>query len=542
MKKLAAFFLIFFFFTVLFHVFNSNTYDAADGNFRCMEVFSSHELYIHGNNHMLYPLHIYYFNKLLERLGVVSKDGFEYFRHSTIMNEVSGALSLAVIYLILLMLTASELYSLAGVLCIGFSRSFIECAINPNEAMVGFFFSILAVWMFYLSVEKKKVLYGCIAGFLLSYASATYRSMVLVLFPILLVYLYRIFSNKEERTAYLKIAFAFIFAMIVSMIAIYSFCYKHFLHINNFADGFNRFVMPFTPGEDAKGIVGKVNPANFILIFYAFIQAIFTLPYFELRSLLLGGRGDYSIFFLLIPPILLVGILAVLLWYISVKLTKHDRACLGVFFVLSSSFIISLFMPFYVMMNHAKLWLQPITIFVALAIYTIVNYLRLNINKSINKYMKIYLSVFLIVMIAWNVCRILIPSHKGEEEVVAVAVAIDKVIPSDSLVLRDLNTLGKIFDSFFLGKRSIVSVPYLAMNLNENDIIDRIDKDIKEAKENNKEIYFIDLLNKTKYDWDLFIGRVAGVRYESFQKYRNRSKAIAKYVVKNDEYILYKYE
>ena len=199
-------------------------------------------------------------------------------------------------------------------------------------------------------------------------------------------------------------------------------------------------------------------------------------------------------------------------------------------------------MPFYVMMNHAKLWLQPIAIFVALAIYMIVNYLRLNIHKNINKYMKIYLSVFLIVMIAWNICRILIPSHKGEEEVVTVSMAIDKIIPSDSLVFRDRDKLGKIFNYFFLEKRSIVSVPYLATNLSENDLIDRIDKDIKEAKENNKEVYFIDLLNETKYDWDLFIGRVAGVRYESFQKYRNRSKPVAKYTVKDDEYILYKYE
>ena len=542
MKKLTAFFLIFFFFVVLFDIFNSNTYNAADGNSRCVEVFNSNKLYIHGNNHMLYPLHIYYFNKLLERLGVVSKDGFEYFRHSTMINEVGGALSLAIVYLILLMLTASELYSVLGVLCIGFSKSFIECAINPNEAMFGFLFSVLAVWMFYLSVEKKKVLYGCIAGFLLSYASATYRSMVLILFPILLVYLYRIFLNKEERMAYLKIVFSFLLVMIVSTIVIYGICYKVFFHINNFADGFNRLLIPYSPEDNAKGIFCRAELSNLIFIFYAFIQAIFTLPFFELRSLLFGGLGNYRIFFLLIPPILLVSATSILLCYIFVKLVKHDKTHLRVFFVLSLFFIVSLFPPFYVMMNHSKLWLQPIAIFVVLAIYMIVDYLRLNIPKNRNRYIKIYLSIFLIVMMVWNICSILIPSHKGEKAVVDIGRAVDNVIEKDSLVFLYWDELGSIFENFFPGKRLIVAVPTLATNLSENDLIDRIDKDIKEAKESNKGIYFINLLDKTKYDWDLFMDRKAGIRYESFQKYRNRSKAIAKYVVKNDEYILYKYE
>jgi len=540
MKKQAIFLIVTLAFALLFNIFNSNSYTVADGNMRCVEVFNANKPYLHGNNHMLYPVHIYYFNKLLDRLGIKSKDGFEYFRHSEIMNAMAGAVSLGIIYLILSALSGSSFYGILGILCIGFSKSFLECATNPNEAMVGFFFNVVSIWFFYLSVSRNKTIYSCLSGASFSYAIATYSAMSSGV-AVILVYLYNIFAHKDDRLRYLKMTVFYLISLFAGLIIIYGISYSIFLHIHTFRDGLNEFFTSYRVEEGVKKIWGTLKFKNLLLIFYGFVQALFQLPYYELREAFLGDDRNYRIALALIPPIILTVALWIVLWNVLLRLLKTGKKYAETVIFLVIFLAYAMFCPLYVQVNHAKLWPQPITIFVALSIYLLANYFRMDIHRHIARRIKIFLLIFLATLMTWNVFNVLIPNHEGEKERVKLASDFDKLIGKNSLVFIEWDKVGPIFSIFFKGQRDVMSVPTMVLTTDRRRLIERLDSEIEKAKKSNKEIYFVGFLNKSRYKWNLFFGKL-GISYESFQKYRDHSKLIVSFDSTNERYCLYKYE
>lgn len=540
MKRGIFFLIIILFFALLYNIFNSNSYTVADGNMRCVEVFNAGKPYLHGNNHMLYPVNIYYFNKFLERFGIKSEDGFKYFRHSEIMNAVAGALSLGIVYLILSALTGSSLYSILGVLCLGFTKTFLECATNPNEAMVGFFFNVLSIWFFYLSISRNKIIYSCLSGAFLSYAIATYSAMSSGA-AVILVYIYKIFLDKDNRVYYVKLTFFYLVSLFAGIVIIYGISYNVFLHITNFREGLKQFLRPYYIEEGRKTVWGTLYLKNFILIFYAFIQAIFQLPYYELREAFLGEHKNYGVALVLVVPIMLTAGTWIMLSDASLRLIKAGRKYAGttIFLIIFLAGAVSY--PLYIQANHSKLWSQPIAVFVVLATWVFATSFRIDIYRNNARRIKIFLSIFFIIMMAWNISNVLIPNHAGEKDLVTLASNFDDLIEKNSLVFIEWDRVGPIFGIFFKGQRDTVSVPTLVMTMLKHRVVEYIDSEIEKAKGNNRQVYFIGLLNKPKYKWNLFFGKM-GISYESFQKYRDRTKLVASFDIKSERYFLYKYE
>ena len=533
-KKLVVFFIIISMFTLLFVSFSSNTYTAVDGSTRSVGVFDKDKLYIHSNNHMLFPIHIYYFNKLLKVFDIESKDKFEYFKHSSILNAIAGAISLGIIFLILLKLTTSYFLSLLGVFLIGFSYTFMVSATNPNEIMTGFLLSILSVWLLFSSLTRKKIVYSFFSGLCLSYATATYQAMFSIFPPLILICLFYLVTKDKDKITYLKLMCSFLLSLFIGFVVIYGICYSVFYHINNIPDFIKLF---FTFCGPSKGTRVIFRLKNFITIFFGFTQSIFKLPYYGLRATFFGDYCSHQIYLLWTLPIMMIGSSLIFIYRGFINIIKHDNKYLYTSFALFLFFIFSSSCLFYVSVAHTKLWLQPIAAYTVLGICITANYMRLNINRKKKRFIITYLLGFLTILMFWNINNVLIPNHKGEPEVMKSVRSIENITEENSLVFTDWDKVSLTFRDFFRGKRLILTVPTLALDLDEKSLINKIDEAIQEAKNQKQNIYFLGILSTSKERWN----DRRGISYESFQKYRDCTTVIKKFLIGENEYVLYKY-
>ncbi|KAF0206654.1 MAG: hypothetical protein FD167_5534, partial [bacterium] len=88
-------------FFLFFTLLSSRDYMAVDGSTRCLNVSYSKEVFFHGNNHMLYPVHVFFWHKLLGLIGVKATSRLEYMHLTALMNALAGAGVLAIVYSLL---------------------------------------------------------------------------------------------------------------------------------------------------------------------------------------------------------------------------------------------------------------------------------------------------------------------------------------------------------------------------------------------------------------------------------------------------------
>jgi len=85
----------------------SHVYTDVDGAVRCLEVFHRQELFFHANNHLLYPVDVFAWHRLLSLFGVKATSPFEYLALTQIMNAVAAAGCAAVLYRLALLAMGS---------------------------------------------------------------------------------------------------------------------------------------------------------------------------------------------------------------------------------------------------------------------------------------------------------------------------------------------------------------------------------------------------------------------------------------------------
>jgi hypothetical protein len=73
-------------------------YLAVDGAIRALGVYYNPPPFIHGNNHLLYPINVLVWMRLLHALGVSPRDPFQFMAAAQAMNAVAAAGCLAIFY------------------------------------------------------------------------------------------------------------------------------------------------------------------------------------------------------------------------------------------------------------------------------------------------------------------------------------------------------------------------------------------------------------------------------------------------------------
>lgn len=530
--------LLFISFASIFLFFNSNTYTAVDGGLRCLNVFYNHKPSFGGHGHMLSQVHVYYFHKILGIFNIIAKDALEYFRYSTILNALAGAASLSLLYLLSFRLTGSIYFSLLSVFLTGFSSCFLINATNPDEPMVGFLLSIIAIVFSLLSLSKNKKIYSFISGLCLSYATATYQSMLLIFPALLFIYLYLIFTAKKgAKGEYIKLILLFLLSLFAGFVFIYGISYYIFFDITSFQDMLKKFfeldmVMPNT--------FGPIDPMNLIRIGFGMVKAFFMLPFDGIRQIFIEPKNYIDQIFWFIPFVLTCYIL-ILTFYCLPHIIKNKKSSFLFLCSMALFFIFPSFLLLWLCPDYSKWWLHPITVLNIFMAYCVSNFIRQQANPKTKRVIVVFFTIFVVILILWNLNTVLIPNHKGEGELVNAAFLVADITGENSLVFTGWSRFGVIFSGFFKYTRTCFSIDTAKQFLDEKHLIEEIDKKIAAAKKRGQNVYFLGFLDEPRAQWNMRFSFMhkGSISYESFQKYRNSSTEIKSFRIYGTEYKLF---
>jgi len=98
-----------------------------DGALRALQFYQVGRPFLHGNNHLLYPVDVYAWSTLLQVLGIRANDAIEYLRRAQTMNAIAAAAFYCVVRLCGRLMTRQLIAALV-ILGYGSSRAFLAHA------------------------------------------------------------------------------------------------------------------------------------------------------------------------------------------------------------------------------------------------------------------------------------------------------------------------------------------------------------------------------------------------------------------------------
>ena len=174
------FIILFFSFLIFYATFRSPDLMAVDGPFRSCEVYYRQEIFFHANNHLLYPVNVRTWGRLVRVVLGECRGPLEFARRTQLMNGFAAAASVAIMFLLAHGATGSSGIAIWVACAYGFSRGLLLHSTNAAEPPVGLLLSFLAVAAAVMSRKAGRVWLAVLAGVLLAAAMATYQTMILV--------------------------------------------------------------------------------------------------------------------------------------------------------------------------------------------------------------------------------------------------------------------------------------------------------------------------------------------------------------------------
>lgn len=129
--------MVFLAFASVFLALGTNDYTRADGALRCLEQDGG-RLFLHGNNHLLYPVWVHAWRGLLGAVGVDATSALQVIRMTQVLMSLLAAASLALLYDLLQRLAGSRAALLATCL-VGTSSAVIVHATSSAEPLPALF-------------------------------------------------------------------------------------------------------------------------------------------------------------------------------------------------------------------------------------------------------------------------------------------------------------------------------------------------------------------------------------------------------------------
>jgi hypothetical protein len=170
---------------IVFLFLRTSDYLIVDGALRALQVYQLDRAFLHGNNHLLYPVNVYVWSTLLHALGIRPNDPVSFLALAQAMNAVAAAAFLTVFYGLCYKLTNRRAIAALVTLGYGLSRAFLAHATNSAEPMVGLLWSGISILLAVYGVSSTRPWASIAGGLLLTLAMATYQSMVLVGMPVI---------------------------------------------------------------------------------------------------------------------------------------------------------------------------------------------------------------------------------------------------------------------------------------------------------------------------------------------------------------------
>ncbi|MGH9740763.1 MAG: hypothetical protein ACRD51_00255 [Candidatus Acidiferrum sp.] len=526
--------LVFVVFAFLFALLRSGNIFMVDGAARCIEVFHRQTIFFHPNNHMLYPVDVLEWNRLLGGLGLKAASAEQYFAHTQLMNCIAGAGCLAILFYLMSLLPSSVGTALGVVFAYGLSRAFLLHATNSAEPLVGVFWSLLAMCFAVLAVKRKSNWPILISALFFSLAMATYQSTILFA-PAAIVLIWKGRSNRDGgglfSTARIVEFCEFTLAGIAACAAIFGWAYSR----QGYRGAGALFEHFFAHG-DARVYLG-VGIGKLLNIPIGLVRNIFPLlqRYAGIHSLLAGSKLS------LVSMLLVFGGLCVFLIVYATRLAARWSSLpaevqLGIV-VAAVGFAFTMIPVIVWDPNYDKLWLQPLA---CLAFLVGCGLEPLSTDARFRFWMaRVFPALFLAgvsLNLVWAVQRHEIKSPDLEE-----AQRLASFVGKQDLVIGEWDSVSTLYGYGWAENGQFMSFPSEAV-LNGSDSVAHLHAAIEAAQKRGGRVYFLAILGDSKKTWNSFLGSRCGVPYSEFDSYREHSRIRAAFATDDSQVVLRQYD
>jgi hypothetical protein len=506
-------------FFLLFISIRSNNFLAADGNYRCLEVWHRQSLFFHGAGHMLYPLNVFVWSRLLAALGFKLATAFEFLSAVETLNALAATASLALFFALAHSATKSVAATTYATVLLGLSYAFITQATNGNEPMVGLFWSLLALSLILYGATKNSLGIVIAGAALFAVSLATYQSTALLSF-VALVIIY--FTRQRLRAIYVG---TFVCSAVVATIAIYSSV--------DWVRGIRSvplMVHNFFSHEDSAGFLG-ITAGKVLSIPLGLTNGFTPLThYFQftgLRSLTSGGiqhlvaLGIFPLFFTALLLVLLI--IPITKWELLANSEKVGFVAAMVGFLITLVPLVS-WDPVY-----DKLLIDPIACLI----------LASGISLSVMIRQRNALAwLFLVpVAVALTSSPLLLRNHSGGTPGLSEVSRFASTVGTEDLVVGDWDPVSTLYSSIWDRQETDPNHPYESVWANNRQFFSftteanvlgtgampLLHQSVERARSQGGKVYFISLLDKSEASWNEVLGHRFGIPFSAMAPYRNES-------------------
>lgn len=519
--------LIFFAALLVYSSFPSNQYTAVDGNLRCLPYMNATKWQLHWNHHMLYPVNVMLWSRVISLLfDVKPTNPFDFIRTIELMNSFFASIGVAMFFLILKRVTSNLTISILGSCALFFSHAFIVNAVNSNEPMIGFTVGLLSIIFAYLWVSSGRIFFAFFSALSLSLSALIYQSMSLIA-PAIVVFV-GLSSVKNGDTFVARNVFLYLFFTGISFFAIY-FAAHWLVYGERSLQDIVQKIFFFNAFE----IHGKLDTLKFFAAPFGLIYGFIYLD--NMRD---GVRAFFSeqplngAVLSAIALYMLTVVFFIALVYIAFKRFKYleteKKIYLGTSIV---GFASTLFAPLYWSLTYVKILMQPVAISIAFTALIFSETYKLP-NKRLSVSFRLFIAFFLITMIFWNSNNVLLkmhfqPSNLGDAKELA-----ERLDP-DSLVILDWDSdIANLYSEFYKkpGQQVFcISHEMVMLKRDKARFIQELESEITSFKNNGKKVYFLGVLEKSRSKWHYFLEERLNIDYNLFDKYRRSAKFVKIY-------------
>jgi hypothetical protein len=508
-------------FLSIFAELRSKDMFGVDGAFRCLEVYRRKSLFFHENNHMLYPANVLIWSRIYGAVGREASTPESFFAMVQLMNCVAGAGCLAILFYLTYRVSSSGKLALGVAASYGFSRAFLIHSTNSAEALMGVFWSLLAVSCASLALKYASSWPLIGSGLLFSLAMATYQTTIFLAPAAIVLFWYGRSKPRDGTFRWWSRAYdlaLFVCAGLVGCLLIFGLAYWY-----EGIRGPVNMLKSFFVHRDARAYLG-VSVGKSLNLPFGIVRNVFPiLPNFTgLRSFL--GGSKLSVVF----SLLLIISFAALLVICAIRLVKgwdglQPRMQTGVLVAVMG--LTCTIVPLIIWdPQYDKLWLQPLAcmtflVGVALGAVNLAGDKRILLSKVIPGIIFAGLA-FNVVAAARN--------HLQENSDVKETERLAAIIDERDLLIGDWDKVSVLYDYGWSRDGHFISFPTEAVVFGP-DSVSRLRNAVEKTQVSGGRIYFLGILDVPEPVWESFLGLRCGVPYSALNSYRVHSSIFANY-------------
>jgi len=515
---------------------------AVDGPFRSCEVYHRQEIFFHGNNHLLYPVNVLMWNRLMQMVVGACEDPLDFARRTALMNGFAAAASVTIMFLLVRGTTGSGGIAFWTACAYGFSRALLLHATNAAEPPVGLLLSFLAVAAAAMARKVGRVWLAALAGVLLAAAMATYQTMILVGPAVLLLCAARTTGPATtgvsvSRGQALRVI-GLLLGSTAGVVGIYGWAYtrqgiigfgallQRFLTAGGGKEVFNGAPVGLSVSKAINTPIGLVGN-----LFYAYPS-----DYAGLRWLLRNHASDgWAVWLIVLLFANMVGavVLAGLVWRHWGSLGQSQRLPLTAAAV---GFAFTMVLPICWIPTYDKMWLQPIA-----AIVVLVGLALSALPPSRSRRAIMVGCMTLVSVEVLSNCLWVIPNFGHETPYLHEAQKVDEVLRPDDLLIYEWDGVSIVYSSVYGFGRHQLCLPTAAHGRGAA-VIDDLREMIRRAETRGGRVYFLGVMDLTEASWQPFLGARLHVPYHALDEFRDRCRPVATFQIKGNKVTLQLYK